>query len=279
MSGTAAGGAPRRGDGAWLAAGNPDELRVSVVIPAHNEARRLPVLLAGIAERFASPDLPPTHVEVVDDGSDPRQAAAVAAAVAAADSRLSAASARCAIGLTRSPSNRGKGHAVRLGWSQAAATAQWLGFVDADGSISAAELARLVSLLEASAPFDVLAGSRVALAGRRIVRRWHRHAQGRVFAAIVERAFRLGVYDTQCGVKFVRGDALRPLLPLLREEGWMLDVELLALLRQRGARLREEPIDWVDAGESQVVPVLDPLRMLAAVWRIRRSLSQRREPR
>jgi dolichyl-phosphate beta-glucosyltransferase len=275
MSGNAAGGVPRQNGCPRLAAGNSRELRASVVIPAHNEARRLPALLAGIAERFASPDLPPTHFDVVDDGSDPRQGTAVAEAVAAADGRLSSASARCSIGLIRSPRNRGKGHAIRLGWSQAAATAQWLGFVDADGSISAAELARLVVMLEESAPFDILVGSRVALAGRRIVRRWHRHAQGRVFAAIVERVFRLGVYDSQCGVKFVRGAALRPLLPLLREEAWMLDVEVLALLRQRGARLREEPIDWVDAGESQVVPVLDPLRMLASVWRIRRSLSRR----
>jgi hypothetical protein len=90
------------------------------------------------------------------------------------------------------------------------------------------------------------------MAGRHIERRILRHLQGRVFATLTEAWLRLGVYDTQCGLKLIRADRVRPLLPLLEESGWMLDVEVLAQLKQRGARILEVPIDWSDAGESKV---------------------------
>ena len=66
-----------------------------------------------------------------------------------------------------------------------------------------------------------------------------------------------------------KGSAIRPLLPLLREDGWMLDVEVLALLKARGARIVELPIDWADAGRSKVRFGIDALRMLWALGRIR----------
>jgi dolichyl-phosphate beta-glucosyltransferase len=116
---------------------------------------------------------------------------------------------------------------------------------------------------------DVLAGTRMLMAGRSIRRGFTRHVQGRLFATVVERLFGLGFYDTQCGLKLVRAALLRPLLPRLREERWLLDVELLSLLQREGARVREEPIDWADPGGSKLVPGLDALRMAAGLRRIR----------
>src|SRR5689334_21969762 len=102
----------------------------------------------------------------------------------------------------------------------------------------------MLALLPSAPDVDVFAGPRVKMAGKRVERRVFRHLQGRIFATLTEACLRLGVYDTQCGVKLVRTAALRPVLPLLRENGWMLDVELLALLNARGARVVEVPIDW-----------------------------------
>jgi dolichyl-phosphate beta-glucosyltransferase len=90
-----------------------------------------------------------------------------------------------------------------------------------------------------------------------------------VFATLTEACLDLGVYDTQCGLKLFRADRVRPVLSLLQETGWMLDVELLALLKQRGARIVEVPIDWSDADESKVRFGIDPMRMLLALRRIR----------
>ena len=89
---------------------------------------------------------------------------------------------------------------------------------------------------------------------------------------MADRQFHFGCYDTQCGVKLFRASLLRPLLPELREERWLLDVELLALLARRHARILEVPIDWAEVGGSKITPGLDALRMFWGLTRLRRRL-------
>jgi hypothetical protein len=140
--------------------------------------------------------------------------------------------------------------------------------------VAAREAWRLVRLLERDEGADAIAGARVLMAGRAIDRSLFRHLQGRIFATLTERAFRFGFYDTQCGVKLFRASLLRPLLPRLREDRWLLDIEVLALLKRAGARFREEPIDWSDPGGSKVVPGLDAVKMAVGLWRMRRRLDR-----
>lgn len=244
-------------------------MRVSIVMPAYDEGPRLPALAAAIVERLIP--LADTIVEivVVDDGSSAEHAALTQEAVERAATDLRARGTPHVFRWLRAARNGGKGSAIRLGWSQADPDAEWLGWVDADGAVSAAELVRLIGLLRAHPDVQLLAGARVKMAGKRVQRRIFRHLQGRVFATITEACLDLGVYDTQCGMKLARADWARPLLPLLQENGWMLDVELLALLKARGARFAEVPIDWEDAGTSKVRFGVDPLRMLWALRRIR----------
>ncbi len=243
----------------------------SVVVPALDEGDRLSGLLDGLATG-APPGAPAVEFLVVDDGSGHRHLALGRAAVAAASERARASGAPCRFRLVELPSNRGKGAAIRRGWSEAPRGAAWLGFLDADGAVPAAEAWRLAGRLAPDPTFDVLAATRIRMAGRTIRRSRFRHGQGRAFATLAERLFRLGFYDTQCGLKLFRASLLRPVLPLLREDRWLLDVEILALLQRRGARCLEEPIDWADPGRSKVVPLVDPLKMLAGLLAMRRRL-------
>jgi glycosyltransferase involved in cell wall biosynthesis len=246
---------------------------VTLVVPAFRESRRLPALLEALVEESTA-EVPALELVVVDDGSGAEECERERAAVEAAAATL-AAGGRHRARFVATPANRGKGAAIRLGWEQAHPASAWLGFLDADGAVSAREALRLVRMLpRVEGELDVLAGTRMLMAGRSIRRSLHRHLQGRVFATLVEKLFRLGFYDTQCGVKLVRASLLRPLLPRLREERWLLDVEVLALLQREGARMREEPIDWADPGGSKVVPGLDALRMAAGLRRIRRRLDR-----
>jgi hypothetical protein len=89
---------------------------------------------------------------------------------------------------------------------------------------------------------------------------------------VVEQSFRLGFYDTQCGLKFARAPLLRPQIERLQEGGWMLDVELLGRMKQAGAKFAEVPIDWADAGESKVRFGIDAARMFLSIQRIKRRL-------
>lgn len=245
----------------------------SVVIPAFNEGDRLPPYLDHLVRLGLVHDASPVELIVVDDGSAPAHASRHRRCVEEAGARLARAGSRHAVRLVASPANQGKGSAIRLGWDAADPASSWLGFLDADGAIPADEFWRLVGLLGDG--HDLLAGSRILMAGRTIRRSAFRHVQGRVFATLAERAFRFGFYDTQCGIKFVRAAALRPHLGVLRERGWLLDVEVLALLQQRRARMREEPIDWIDPGGTKVRFGIDALRMMAGLRRIKVGLGAR----
>ena len=248
---------------------SPPPTRVSVVIPAYDEGTTLPHLVSALVERLAVLEHVAVEMVVVDDGSRAEDSALTQEAVQRAAQVWREGGARHSFHCIRAPRNGGKGSAIRLGWTHVDAEAEWLGWLDADGSVSAAEFVRMLGLLREEPAVHVFAGSRIKMAGRHIERRVFRHLQGRVFATITERWLRLGLYDTQCGIKLMRADWVRPLIPLLEEDGWMLDVELLALLKARGARIAEVPIDWADMGTSKVRLGIDAMHMLWALKRIR----------
>jgi dolichyl-phosphate beta-glucosyltransferase len=243
-----------------------------VVIPAFDEGQRLPQFLRDLTRIGATVRHLRVDFLVVDDGSSPEHAGRHAAAVVEAERDLQEAGSPHRVRLVVQPQNQGKGAAIRRGWSESRREAGWLGFVDADGAVAAPEVWRLIGMLEPAAPFDLLAGSRVLMAGRSIERSPFRHFQGRIFATMAERTLQLGFYDTQCGFKLARADMLRRVLPSLQERGWLLDLELIALLQRAGARCLEAPIDWADAGNSKVRFGIDALRMAIGLWRMRRRI-------
>ncbi|MGE5360399.1 MAG: glycosyltransferase [Bacteroidales bacterium] len=252
-------------------------MHISTVMPAYNEGSRLAAFLeewAGEALRRTSPI---ATARVVDDGSRGDEAARQRRAVEDAAVVLRRAGAPHTVVYHRSDRNRGKGASIRWGWSLANADADWLGFIDSDGAVPAREYWRLADQLPIS-DADVVCGSRVNMAGRHVERSLFRHLQGRAFATLVEELFHLGFYDTQCGMKFFRGPLLRPLLPYLEEERWLLDVEVLSLLERGGARCVEAPIDCQERGGSALVFGLDPIRMAVRLVRLRSRLRRRAEP-
>ncbi|HET9597972.1 MAG TPA: glycosyltransferase [Anaeromyxobacteraceae bacterium] len=245
----------------------------TLVVPVYREGTRLPALVDALAAEALRGPAPPLELLVVDDGSPPGHVAPERASVEDAAARLASAGAPHRFRFLALGANGGKGAAVRRGWSEADPRAAWLGFVDGDGAVPAGEAWRLVRMAaEGAAGVDALAATRMLMAGHTVQRSARRHVQGRVFATLVEELFHLGFYDTQCGLKLFRAGRLRPLLGSLREERWLLDVELLSRLHRAGAVLREVPIDWIDPGGSKMTPGLDALRMGAGLFRLRRRL-------
>jgi dolichyl-phosphate beta-glucosyltransferase len=247
---------------------------IATVIPAYNEGDRLFRFLHDWAAAGAAETCVRATAIVVDDGSREADAKRQAQAVSAAADELRRSGAAHHVLYVRSDRNRGKGASIREGWGRAAADAAWLGFIDADGAVPAAEFWRVANMLPA-ATADALCGSRVNMAGRSVSRSYFRHFQGRAFATFVEQMFHLGLYDTQCGFKFFRGAALRPILPLLQEDRWLLDVEVLAQLKAARATLQEIPIDCHERGGSSLVLGIDPIRMAVRLVTLRRRLRHR----
>lgn len=233
-----------------------------LVIPAFCESGRLPAYLEGLADALGR-NFPQARILVVDDGSPPGEAEELRRRV----DRIRAARPGVLAPLFLSQ-NKGKGGAILAGW-KAAEGFDYVGFVDADGSVSAGEVCRVASLLGEDEPPAALFGARLRMAGRLVERSLSRHLAGRCFATLVGTAIDSSVYDTQCGLKFVPRASFARVAPLLLGERFAFDVELLAALRAEGCPVREVPIDWSETPGSKVRFARDSWQMAWAVLAIR----------
>jgi len=234
--------------------------RWSVIIPAFNEADRLPPFLEKVVQYFEGRD-EPYEVIVVDDGSTDGTA-----------ERIEARN-LTQVRVLRLPSNQGKGGAVRAG--MLAARGAYRLFADADGATPIEELKRLEPVLVAGA--DVVIGSRVLVDPSVLVTtRRHRVAAGRLFNWLVARTGLRGIADSQCGFKAFTAPAAARLFEALSTEGFGFDVELLLRARAAGCRIVEVPVNWTDQAGSKVGVLRHGPAMLWQVVRARRRVGRRR---
>jgi len=235
--------------------------RWSVIIPAYNEAARLPRYLKDVLAYFEARD-ESYEVIVVDDGSED----------GTADRVREVAAGRPGVIVHALDRNRGKGHAVRAGMARAVGELRLM--ADADGATPIAEVARLEAAVTAGA--DLAVGSRV-LEDPAVVRevRVHRKLSGHVFNFLLRRLGAAPVLDTQCGFKLFRGAAAAALFPQLTTDGFGFDVELLMLAKRGGFRVAEVAVNWADQPGSKVRVLREGPRMLYEVLAARRRLAGR----
>ncbi|HXF68224.1 MAG TPA: dolichyl-phosphate beta-glucosyltransferase [Thermoflexus sp.] len=230
-----------------------DDPFLSIIIPAHNEERRLPRTLAQI-DRFLQEWRQPAEVIVVENGSTDRTADIVEAF--ARDHPY--------VRLIRTP-RRGKGLAVRLG--MLAAHGRYRYICDADLSTPIEEVVKfLPPQLEG---FDVAIGSREVAGARRIGEPLYRHVIGRLFNAIVRALAVPGFQDTQCGFKMFRAEVAEDLFRVQRLDGMSFDVEVLFIARMRRYRIVEVPVTWYFNPESRVRLFRDSVNMFRELLMIR----------
>ena len=232
-----------------------DNIFLSIIIPAHNEERRLPPTLAAV-NAYLDKQAYASELLVVENGSQDLTAV-VTEAFAADHPRVRLF---CEHG-------RGKGLAVRRGMLEAKGRYRFI--CDADLSMPIEEVAKF--LPPALDGCDVAIGSREAPGARRYNEPAFRHIQGRVFSTLVKIFALPGFEDTQCGFKMFRGETADDIFRSQVFDGMSFDVEALYIARRRGCKIVEVPIDWYYRSESRVQPLLDPLRMLRDVLVIRRN--------
>jgi dolichyl-phosphate beta-glucosyltransferase len=224
-----------------------------VVVPAFNEARRLPHYLEEIVAYFGGRG-GEYDVLVVDDGSTDGTLA-----VAEACGRR-----HPAVSGMRLDTNRGKGVAVSRG--MLAVSGELRLFADADGATPIAELKRLEAAFAAGA--DIAIGSRVLRdPSVSVTAQPHRVAAGRLFNWLVARLGLWGIADSQCGFKAFTAAAAQDLFPRVQTRGFGFDFELLMLARARGYRIIEVPVTWADQPGSKVGVLKDGPRMLLQILR------------
>ena len=218
---------------------------LSIVIPAHNEAQRLPPSLEKIDAFLSRQDFT-YEVLIVENGST--------------DGTLSVAESF----VEKMPylrviheAQRGKGLAVKRGMLEA--VGEYRFFCDADLSMPIEQVLRFIP--PELADGEILIGSREVPESSRIDEPAYRHLIGRVFNAMVRWTVLPGLQDTQCGFKCFRGDIADKVFPLQTLTGMSFDAEVLFIARRMGYKIREVPIDWYFNPDSRVRLVQDSLRM------------------
>jgi dolichyl-phosphate beta-glucosyltransferase len=235
---------------------HPQAPRLSIIIPAYNEAERLPAYLTEVRSELDQRNID-AEVLVVDDGSKDGTADYVRS-VADQDARVR---------LLAQPYNQGKGKAIQRGMLEA--RGHYLLFAAADGATPFREVTRLLPAAEAG--HEIVIGSRrVASTAATRERAGVRALMGQVFYSFVNFFAVPGINDTQCGFKLFRRDCARVLFTDLTESGWAFDVEVLYRAQLTGYGIAEVAVDWHEVDGSKVNPARDAVRMFVAVFRIRR---------
>jgi putative flippase GtrA len=231
----------------------PGAVRLSVVIPAFDEADRI----AGTVEKVRT-DLTAAvgdgglEIVVVDDGSSDDTAAR--ARSAGADR------------VVTYRDNRGKGAAVRAGVLET--DGRCVAFTDADLSYAPDQIVRLMEKVECG--WDVVVGSRKHTDTLTVVRAGRLREVGGRLVNVMTGIVLLGGYrDTQCGLKAMRSDVARLVFSHTRVDGFAFDVELFHLVERYRFTLEEVPVEVVNSPRSTVHVVRDALRLVIDLFRIR----------
>jgi hypothetical protein len=164
---------------------------------------------------------------------------------------------------------KGRGRALRAVWG--ASSAEVVAYMDVDLATGLDALLPLVAPL-LSGHSDVAIGTRLA-DGSRVVRGPRREAISRIYNFLIHLVLGNHFSDAQCGFKALRADVARALLPLVDDEQWFFDTELLVLAERNGLRIHEVPVDWVDDPDSRVDVTRTAIDDLKGIARLQRSLA------
>ena len=225
---------------------------LSIIIPAHNEAERLPQTLADIQNYLKSKTFE-TEIIIVENASSD-QTAQIAKDWQQALPNLSLISLK----------EPGKGGAVKVGMLSARGRFRFM--ADADLSMP---ISGLDKFLPPQLDVPVAIGSREAPGARRFDEPEYRHLIGRVFNLLVKSIALPKIEDSQCGFKCFSAEAAERIFPLQKQTGGSFDVEVLVIARELGYAITEVPVDWYYQEGSRMNVLKASWRMFRDLWHIR----------
>lgn len=233
--------------------------QILLVTPVWNDSARLAVFGKELAHVLASTQLPIRWM-IADDGSGAEEHARLQ------ELCNEFAEVFPGVELHFADRHKGKGGVVREAWSLAP-EADWLAFVDADGSVSAGDF---LSLIDRSVTSGVsVLAIRKRTETTRVEESFTRGLAHRGFLLAAQLILGLHSEDPQCGAKVIKGADYRAVAGQLSEDGFAFDSELLAALNHSGAVWAEVPVTWIQKKGAKVRLCRDAWRMFAALLRIR----------
>ncbi len=228
-------------------------MKLSVVIPAYNEERRLPSSLLKLNDYMKRKGIL-GEIIVVDDGSTDNTADVAG--------KLGIRSLR----IIRNGVNRGKGYSVKAGILEA--RYPLVLFSDSDLATPIEELDNFLKLLELG--YDIIIASRNLKNSDIVVKQpFYRQLMGKLFPFLATLIAGVNFRDTQCGFKLFRTDAAKRMAAFQTFNRFSFDVELMFLAKKMGLKVKEAPVKWIDQRGSKVSPLKDGITMLLDLFRLR----------
>lgn len=235
---------------------------IDVVIPVFNEEKALVQSVETVRAHLDS--LPFDHRITIADNASTDGTSLLAHQLAARFDDVHVVSLR----------EKGRGRALKHSWSQS--DADVLVYMDVDLSTDLNALLPLVAPL-VSGHSDLAIGSRLAPTSR-TTRGPKREFISRSYNRILRGTLRAHFSDAQCGFKAIRRDVAQQLLPLVEDDQWFFDTELLVLAERAGLRIHEVPVDWIDDPDSRVDIVRTAVDDLKGIGRVGWALARGRVP-
>ncbi len=210
---------------------------IDIVIPVYNEETDLEPCIRRLYAHLASGLPYPFQITVADNAST--------------DTTLEVADRLAAefpsVRVVHMP-EKGRGRALRAVWSTSDAAV--LAYMDVDLSTDLAAVLPLIAPL-VSGHSDLAIGTRLHR-GSRVIRGAKREFISRSYNLMLRHTLSTRFTDAQCGFKAIRREVATHLLPLVEDNEWFFDTELLVLAERSGLRIHEVPVDWIDDLDSRV---------------------------
>ncbi len=236
-----------------------NEIFLSVIVPAYNEERIIESTLLSIHSFCSGQDFK-HEIIVVNDGSGDKTAEIVTSLTNTIPELI----------LINLDKNAGKGMAVREGMLKARGAYRL--FMDADDSTSIEEMRHMMPFFDEG--YDIVIGSRgVKDANITSHQPWLRESMGKTFVYFVRLFTGLHFKDTQAGFKIFTASSADDVFPLQTIPGWVFDVELLAIAKELGYKVKELPITWkhyphtnVDIIKGTAAALRDLMKIRYGLW-------------
>ena len=236
------------------------DIYLSVIVPAYNEEDRISKTLQRFHDYFSAQ---PYNYEivVVNDGSKDRTVE-IAEHMRAGVKNLRVIDRK---------QNKGKGFSVREGMLKSFGRIRL--FADADNATDIFHFEKMRPLFDKG--YDIVIASRDskdALGAKQAVPQpWHKRLLGNLGNLYIQKLAVKGIWDTQCGFKAFRDYSAEKIFNASKVDGWMFDVEALALARKFNLKIGIIPANWINDPNTRV-KFSSYLKSLYDVFKIRRRI-------
>ena len=219
-------------------------MKISIIIPAHNEEKRIGRALKKYIEFFEGEKknkrIEDFEINIIINGTTDKT-----------EEVVKKYSKKYKEVKYLNFKERGKGSAIKEGFRDALKRdADLIGFVDADMATSPSAFYDLIKNIK---NYDGIIASRY-IRGAHIRQKQpiSRIIVSRMGNFVIRSFFMLPYKDTQCGAKLFRKKALEKILPRLSITQWAIDIDLLYQAKKLNMQIKEFPTVWDDKEGSKL---------------------------